>query len=116
MTLDEYQRQAAQTDVFAHDGVTPRITDAAYVDKLLGLVGESGEVAEKYKKILRNNDGAISEHDRIEITKELGDVMWHIALIARYLDTSLEDVAQANLAKIKDRTARDTIRSSGDER
>ena len=43
MTFDEYQKQAITTDTFG--GKPQPITSPAFMSKLLGLVGESGEVA-----------------------------------------------------------------------
>lgn len=115
MTFDEYQDQALTTDSFHKIDGTRSVTDPAYVAKILGLVGESGEVAEKYKKIIR--DGReVNEDDRRELLKELGDVLWYIAVLARYLDSDLEPVAQSNLTKLADRSARGVIKSKGDNR
>lgn len=116
MTLDEYQKKALTTDHFADQAKSAAVTDPAYVAKILGLVGESGEVAEKYKKIIRNQAGELTEENRRELAKELGDVLWYIAVLARYLDTDLEEVALVNLEKLADRKQRNVIASSGDNR
>lgn len=116
MTLDEYQKKALSTDVFAAKSKKPQVTDPAYMAKILGLVGESGEVAEKFKKIIRNQGGKISESDKNELAKELGDVLWYCSVLARYLDTNLEDVAKINLEKLADRNNRGVITSKGDNR
>lgn len=114
MTFDEYQKQAITTDSFAkgsHD-----INSPAFINKLLGLCGEAGEVAEKFKKIYRNNDGKMSADDKREIIKELGDVLWYISSIAHYLNVSFSEVADKNLEKLFDRKNRGVIKSSGDNR
>lgn len=116
MTLDEYQKQALTTDHFAAQAKSATVTDPAYISKILGLVGESGEVAEKYKKIIRNQGGDMTDDNRQELTKELGDVLWYIAVLARYLDVDLEVVAAANLEKLADRKQRNVIASGGDNR
>ncbi len=82
----------------------------------MGLVGEAGEVAEKMKKVLRDNDGVISEEKREEITKELGDVLWYIANLSKELNVSLEDVAQKNIEKLQSRQQRNELHGSGDNR
>ncbi len=113
MTFDEYQKQAITTDAYGGKGA---IDSVAFMNKMLGLAGESGEVADKIKKIQRNKDSQLSAEDTIEISKELGDVLWYLSAIAHYLDLSLDDVAERNLAKLFDRKARGVIKSSGDNR
>lgn len=88
----------------------------AFVEKVLGLAGEAGETADKIKKILRDKDGVIDEHDKLEITKELGDVLWYVASIARYLDVPLEEVAKLNLEKLEGRRQRNLLHGEGDNR
>ena len=78
--------------------------------------GEAGEVAEKLKKIIRNHDGNISELDLVEFTKELGDVLWYLAMMSHQVGLSLEDVAATNLAKLSGRKERSVIKSTGDNR
>ena len=83
---------------------------------VLGLVGESGEVAEKFKKWIRDLDSDESRIDRADIAKELGDVLWYVAVLADYLDLSLDDIAKANLAKLASRRDRGLLGGSGDNR
>jgi NTP pyrophosphatase (non-canonical NTP hydrolase) len=117
MKLNDYQKQATTTDTFGDQCVEDLLAgDPAYVAKILGLVGEAGEVAEKYKKIIRDKKGKISPSDREELVKELGDVMWYIALLAKYLGVSLEDVASKNLEKLSSRKSREAIHGRGDNR
>lgn len=114
MTFDEYQKQAISTDTF---GGTPQPIDShAFMSKLLGLVGETGEIAEKFKKLFRDKNGELSELDKQEITKELGDVLWYINAMCCYLDIKLEDVAEGNLNKVLSRKNRGQTHGSGDNR
>ncbi|WP_238161860.1 nucleoside triphosphate pyrophosphohydrolase family protein [Kribbella antibiotica] len=83
---------------------------------LLGLVGETGEIAEKAKKIVRDQDSDFSRWDTEDLTKELGDVLWYLAMIADYFDVPLETVAQRNIAKLADRQQRAVLGGSGDNR
>ncbi len=114
MTLDEYQKKATKLDLF--DGEDRSITSPAFFTKLLGLVGESGEVAEKFKKIYRDKDSKIDETSLKEIEKELGDVLWYLQSICQYLGLSLDDVAKNNLSKLISRQARGQGHGSGDNR
>jgi len=111
--MNEYQTTASQYDLFKATG---NYNTVAFVEKVLGLVGEAGETADKIKKILRDKNGVIDEHDKIEITKELGDVLWYVANIARYLNVSLTEVAELNLKKLESRKQRNLISGEGDNR
>ena len=82
----------------------------------MGLAGETGEVCEKFKKILRDKNGKLSERDKIEISKELGDVLWCTTTIARYMGVSLEEVAELNIQKLESRLSRGKIHGEGDNR
>lgn len=101
-----------------------RITPAAfYPDRgrnplypVLGLAGEVGEVAEKVKKIYRDRGGVFTDADRQAIKKELGDVLFYIAMMAQEMGGSLEDVAVLSVHKIEGRVARGTLGGSGDDR
>lgn len=82
----------------------------------LGLTNEAGEVAGKIKKIFRDKSGAIGEAERAALQSELGDVLWYIAQVCTELDISLDEVAEANIAKLLDRQARGKIQGDGDNR
>ncbi len=116
MDFNDYQTRALSTDVYKKDRKEVKVTDLAFLNKVLGLVGESGEVAEKIKKILRNKDGQMSDEDKKEIIKELGDVLWYMATISAYLGYDFETVAKNNLDKLDDRVKRGVIKSKGDNR
>lgn len=110
MTFEEYQKQALTTVLS---------TGNEFRDLLhwvLGINGEAGEVAEKVKKIIRDKGGKVSEEDKQELAKELGDVMWYIAVFAHDLGVPLDDIAQSNLDKLKSRKARGVLGGSGDNR
>lgn len=73
-------------------------------------------MADKVKKVLRDQDGVFDESAREAIKLELGDVLWYIAQLSMELGYDLEDVAAANLAKLSSRAARGRISGSGDQR
>ena len=115
MNFNDYQKSAMTTelmkrskDLSAHD--------PAFVAKILGLVGEAGEVAEKFKKIVRDKNGVVSEDDKADIEKELGDVLWYISAVSDYLGLKLDDVANKNLEKLFSRRDRGMQKGSGDNR
>jgi NTP pyrophosphatase (non-canonical NTP hydrolase) len=109
MTFQEYQDEARKTAIYPNK-------DNNFVYPTLGLAGEAGEVAEKIKKVIRDGNGIVSEEKKVEITKELGDVMWYVANLAKELGISLEDVAQKNLEKLQSRQQRNELHGSGDNR
>lgn len=65
----------------------------------LGLAGESGEAADLVKKHLFHSHPL----DRDKLLKELGDVLWYLALLANAAGSTLDEVAAANLAKLRAR-------------
>ena len=79
----------------------------------LALVGEAGEIANKFKKILRGDEIVDPYGD---IAKEAGDVLWYLAGLAEVLGVNLEDIAQNNLDKLADRKRRGAIEGFGDDR
>lgn len=111
--MNEYQDKIKKYDLFKATG---NYNTVAFVEKVLGLAGEAGETADKIKKVLRDKDGIISENDKLEIAKELGDVLWYVASIARYLNVSLEEVARLNLEKLEGRQKRNLLHGEGDNR
>lgn len=113
MGFDEYQKKAAKYDFFE---VTDDLKEVGFVEKVLGLTGEAGETADKIKKILRDKNGVVSDEDRELTTKELGDVLWYVAGIARYLGVPLSEVAKGNIEKLESRYQRNKLHGEGDER
>lgn len=110
MTLDDYQKQALNTVLSTGDDFKDLL------HWVLGINGESGEIAEKIKKIIRDKNSEISQQDKQELAKEIGDVLWYLAVFAHDLGIPLEDIAQANLDKLKSRQDRGTLGGSGDNR
>ena len=109
MDLNQYQRQARSTALYPDLGRNP-------IYPALGLCGEAGEVADKVKKVLRDEAGVFSDERRQAIALELGDVLWYVSQLADELGFSLETVAQANLDKLASRAQRQVIGGSGDQR
>jgi NTP pyrophosphatase (non-canonical NTP hydrolase) len=73
-------------------------------------------VADKVKKVLRDQAGAFDAHSLEGLRLELGDVLWYVSQLATELNLSLDEIAEANLAKLASRVARDVIAGSGDRR
>lgn len=109
MTFDEYQKQSQKTAQYP-SGIEP------YAYLSLGIAGETGEVVEKVKKLIRNQEGNVTEEFLGLFKKELGDVLWYMSQLATQFHISLEDVAQTNLEKLLSRMERGVIKSEGDIR
>ena len=110
LSLTDYQNWANKTGTFD----LQNISTLYYVT--LGLVGEAGEVAEKVKKILRNQKGKITPENKADLLLELGDVLWYMSQFARILGFTLNDVGLLNILKLQDRAKRGKIKSQGDIR
>jgi NTP pyrophosphatase (non-canonical NTP hydrolase) len=110
MTFDEYQKQALTTAITNPDPLMDKTIWA------MGVSGEAGEVVEKWKKIVAYKDGKISDEDLAELGKELGDVVWYIAVLAHSLGLSLDDIMQKNLDKLASRKQRGVTKGQGDNR
>lgn len=125
MNFKEYQNEAKKTAVYPGMCVVVEDyrgmcdTDLRRVDylyPLLGLMGESGEVCEKIKKIVRDGFGHISIGQREELKKEIGDILWYIAMLCKELDIDMNEVAELNIKKLKDRQERNKLHGQGDSR
>lgn len=113
MKIDDYSRQALTTlsDSHQYGQITPTL-----MAQVLGLVGESGEVADKFKKIIWWKDGKISEEDKELIIMELGDILWYVNTVSYLMGSSLEEVAKKNNQKLLSRKNRGKLNGDGDNR
>ena len=110
MKVNEYQRLAMTT-------LNPELNKKdVLINSVIGLCGESGEAIDIVKKWMAQGHELDKEH----LAKELGDIAWYLAEAATALDMSLEDIFEANLAKLKKRypdgfeTQKSKIRLEGD--
>ena len=108
MTLNEYQQKALETAFYP--------TEYKVIYPALGLTGEAGEVADKIKKVIRDNKGEISKDKALELAKEAGDVLWYIATLAHDIGFTLEEIGQMNYEKLHSRQERGVLGGSGDNR
>jgi NTP pyrophosphatase (non-canonical NTP hydrolase) len=91
--MDEYQRLALRTAGHTED------REKVLTYTALGLSGESGEVAEMIKKAFYHGHAL----DHGDLSKELGDVLWYLAVMASGLGLSLGSIAAENIAKLRAR-------------
>lgn len=106
MTMNEYQNLALETAVYPQPIIYPT----------LGLTGEAGEVSDKIKKVLRDNNSQFTADKKFEIAKEIGDVLWYCATLSHDLGYTLEDIARMNYEKLHSRQERGKLHGSGDNR
>ncbi len=109
MELTDYQERSRVTAVYPDAG-------ANLLYPTLGLCGEAGEVAEKVKKMLRDDAGLLTEERRAALGAELGDVLWYVAQVATEAGLDLDALAAGNLEKLRSRAGRGVLSGDGDER
>ena len=113
MELNEYQKQAMTTRMSSCDNFS-------YM--MLNLVGEVGEFASKAAKAIRKDDAVINGNEywtteALEpLMLEAGDILWQLAGLCDTFGWTLEQVAEANLAKLASRKERGVIDGNGDYR
>lgn len=120
LQLNDYQKLAHETADYPDEKVIDTKEGVehyiSYIYPALGLAEEAGEVAGKYAKAVRDNAGVIDERRKLEIVKELGDVLWFVSELCISLGVTLGEVAQKNLDKLSSRKERGVIHGSGDNR
>lgn len=109
MNFDEYQKQSRETAIYPNQGKN-------FIYPTLGLVGEAGEIAEKIKKVLRAGKDGLSEEEKGELSKEMGDVLWYMAQLSTEFGLSLGDIAKQNIEKLQSRKQRGVLHGNGDNR
>ena len=109
MKFSDYQKLIEKTAIYPNRG-----SNLSY--PALGLTGEAGEVADKVKKLIRDHDGILTPTLKLEMVKELGDVLWYLTALALELNVNLEDVAKSNVKKLTDRKSRGVLKGDGDNR
>ena len=109
MDFDEYQKKSRKTALYPDAGNN-------FIYPTIGLAGETGEVSEKIKKVIRDKGGKIDDETREMIKKELGDVLWYVSQLASELGLSLDDIAEKNIEKLYSRLERGELQGSGDNR
>lgn len=109
MNFDEYQKASRKTAIYPNKGKN-------YIYPTLGLAGESGEVAEKIKKLIRDEKGKVTKRFREDLKKEMGDVLWYLSQLATEFKIKLDSIAETNIQKLMDRKKRGKLHGSGDNR
>ena len=111
LTFDEYQGYTSETAVYPGK---KEIMGLMYCG--LGAAGEAGEVANKIKKVLRDNYCILDEAFKKKISKEMGGVLWYLAQLAEEMGTTLGAIARDNVMELRGRRERGTLHGDGDDR
>ncbi len=113
MDFNEYQKKSRVTAKYPNVG-----DNLPYLG--LGIAGESGEVADKIKKFIRDTEftsvSDLTSEQKMPVAVELGDVLWYISQLATELGFTLEEVATMNIEKLYSRMDRAKLGGSGDNR
>jgi len=121
-TFDNYQEDTGTTAIYPGAGTC---SDRAVNYTILGLIGEAGEIANKWKKYFRDAPDLASHpaeywefyaNIRKAILDEIGDVFYYASRAVEELGASSGEVAASNIRKLQDRKQRDKLHGSGDDR
>ena len=92
--FNEYQQESCCTFKPAAE-LTPE--QVHLLDWAMGLGGESGEVLDLLKHAICHKD---SELDKMELAKELGDVLWYLAAVCDVYGITLDELWSYNIDKL----------------
>ncbi|PEM64410.1 nucleoside triphosphate pyrophosphohydrolase family protein [Bacillus toyonensis] len=103
--MNDYQSKTLRT-WNTEEGSDFRLSNVA-----LGLSGESGEVSDAIKKAIYHGHGFKTPFtrdkpkavDKLELAKELGDIMYYISVGAHELGYTLQEIAEININKLAKR-------------
>lgn len=130
LTLDKYQAETELTNIYS-----PAIRQ--YVDSLgirseakaanlrqllnviyvtLGMAGETGELCNKLKKVIRDDNANFTAETLANLSKENGDVTWYNAQLFARIGRTYSNGAAENLTKLNARKEQNTLQGSGDNR
>ncbi len=90
MTLDDYQAMAQRT--FQGE-------NACLENAILGIAGEAGEIVDYVKKVKYQGH----TYDSQVMLDEMGDLLFYLANLARICGFTLQQVAERNETKLRER-------------
>ena len=92
MNMNHYQELAGRT-------INPKLNDNEMtMHALHGLAGEVGEVHSLFQKVYQGH-----ELDTEHLKKEIGDVLWFVTELCTACGFKLNDIAEMNIDKLKNR-------------
>jgi NTP pyrophosphatase (non-canonical NTP hydrolase) len=107
MRGSDYQRLAMRTNdgkcterlYRAQQSAQEGIDLGGVLNACLGLSGEVGETTDMIKKWVFHE----AELDKEHLEKELGDVLWYVAMMCESFGFNLSEIMQMNIDKLKAR-------------
>lgn len=82
-----------------HDSIMYKYDVGGVVNASLGLSGETGELNDMIKKSIFHGHSL----DMEKVKKEIGDIMWYIAMMCESFGFDMSEIAQMNIDKLKAR-------------
>lgn len=86
MTLEEYHARTRDTASYP----------AGITYPVLGLISEIGELAGQVAKSIRDDGGKITPERRVNLTKEIGDVLWMCAAVSHETGSLLSEAIRCS--------------------
>ena len=62
------------------------------------------------------NPESLDKEVKIEIAKEIGDVLWYLSILSQELGFEFEEIAKLNIEKLQKRFQTNKLQGSGDNR
>lgn len=103
MEINEYQEKVLTTAVYPNQN---SVRGIEYT--LFGALGELGEIANKYKKILRKEQNVYNHRE--DFMEEAGDALWYLMAFLKELGYTAEYAAQHNINKLQVRKVEGTLK------
>lgn len=106
ITFSEYSKLAMSTKIYSDK--------FAVTYPMLSLQEELGEASQILSKAYRDKDGVLDDSDLQRLYKEIGDILWQLNALATDLGFSLNNIANSNIEKLKQRKNTNTLSGSGE--
>lgn len=97
MKTQDYTLASGRTFAYRQQPLSENTTDALHC--VIGMVTESGELADAFKKHIYYG----KELDIINVAEEIGDTLWYIHNLCRLMDLDIEKIMQNNIDKLMKR-------------
>ena len=104
MNWSDYEKASERTEKKFPDGKELDTQQMELLHAAIGISTEAGEILDAFKKHLIYG----KDLDLINVSEELGDITWYMAIMTRYLKnltgaTLEDDILELNIDKLKAR-------------
>lgn len=97
--LQRYVKDACRTECSYEDSVERLMNWPDLIHGSMGLCTEVGELQDSVKRFIFYG----KELDKVNVSEEIGDITWYLAILCKCLELDLSDVLQKNIEKLKKR-------------